>query len=143
MPCRAAVVFERLHDYSRRLEWDTLLREARFTGDHTRAKVGATTLCVGRPLFGWLGMETVYLTYTPGVVAAVSLVNRPPFFESFAASIRHDDTATGSTVTYRFRFRSRPRYLRWLMEPLMLLALRHETKRRLSALSRHLATSAD
>ncbi|MDB6173058.1 MAG: hypothetical protein JWL59_2369 [Chthoniobacteraceae bacterium] len=138
MPCRSNIVFDLLHDYSRRLEWDTLLREARFTSGHTTAAVGATTLCIGRPLLGLIGIETSYITFTPGVVAAVNMINTPPFFDSFAASIRHQDTQAGSIVTYKFSFRARPRLLRWFFEPIMLIVLRYETKRRLRALSRYL-----
>ena len=140
MPCCSAVVFDLLHDYSRRLEWDTLLREARFTGGHTVAKAGATTLCVGKPLLGIIGIETTYVTFARGVVAAVNMINRPPFFDSFAASIRHHDLSEGSSVTYKLTFRARPRCLRWLLEPIMMIVLRHETKERLRALSCHLAS---
>ena len=91
MPCPSAVVFELLHDYDRRLEWDTLLREARLTRGHKVAEKGATSLCVGKPFFGLIGIETRYLTFVPGSIAAVEMINRPPFFEHFAASIRHED----------------------------------------------------
>lgn len=141
MPASAALVFDLLHDYSRRLDWDTLLREARLTQGHTSAAVGATSLCVGKPLFGLIGIETRYLTFNPGTVAAVEMINRPPFFETFAASIRHQETPEGSTLTYRFRFQARPRLLRFLLEPIMLLALRHETRQRLKSLARHLAAT--
>ena len=76
MPCDSQRVFDLLHDYSRRLEWDTLLREARLTQGHMVAGKGATSLCVGRPLFGLIGIETRYVTFTPGSVAAVEMVNR-------------------------------------------------------------------
>lgn len=141
MPCRSVAVFDLLHDYSRRLEWDTLLREARFTGGRTTAKTGATTLCVGKPLFGIIGIETRYITFTRGVIAAVNMINRPPFFDSFAASIRHQDLPRGSKVTYKLTFRARPRCLRWILEPIMLLALRRETRQRLKALSDFLAAA--
>ncbi|WP_395740591.1 SRPBCC family protein [Prosthecobacter sp.] len=141
MPTSAAAVFDLLHDYSRRLEWDTLLREARFTRGHTSAGVGATTLCVGKPLFGIIGIETTYVTFNRGVIAAVSMINRPPFFQTFAASIRHQNTGEGSSLTYRFSFRARPCFLRWLLEPIMLVVLRHETRQRLRALSRFLAST--
>lgn len=59
MPCSSVVVFGLLHDYARRLEWDTLLREARFTRGHIIAAAGATTICVGRPFFGIIGIETI------------------------------------------------------------------------------------
>jgi len=141
MPCSSVAVFDLLHDYSRRLEWDTLLREARFTRGHTVAAVGATAICVGRPLFGIVGIETAYLTFSRGIIAAVDMINHPPFFDSFAASIRHQDTETGSSVTYKFRFRARPRFMRLLFEPIMLHVLRHETRKRLQALSGYLAST--
>jgi Polyketide cyclase / dehydrase and lipid transport len=139
MPCESAVVFGLLHDYPRRLEWDTLLREARLTRGHATAAVGATSLCVGKAFFGRIGIETRYVTFTPGVVAAVVMINRAPFFGSFAASIRHEDKAGGSVAIYKFRFKARPWVLRWLLEPVMLAYLRRETRRRLRALARHLA----
>ncbi len=143
MPCAAATVFHLLHDYSRRLEWDTLLREARLTGGHECAAAGATSVCVGKAFFGRVGIETRYVTFTPGIVAAVVMINQPPFFKTFAASIRHKDTAVGSVAIYKFRFTARPRTLRWLIEPVMLAYLRHETRRRLRALGRHLAAGED
>jgi len=138
MPCPSARVFELLHDYSRRLEWDTLLREARLTRGHRVAARDATSLCVGKPLFGAIGIETRYLTFHPGSLAAVEMINRPPFFESFAASIRHEDLEGGSKATYRLHFSARPRALAWLLHPIMRVALRHETRKRLQALARFL-----
>lgn len=135
MPCDSQRVFDLLHDYSRRLEWDTLLREARLTQGHMVAGKGATSLCVGRPLFGLIGIETRYVTFTPGSVATVEMVNRPPFFESFVASIRHGDTAYGSIATYKFQFTARPAVLRWILHPIMLFVLRRETAKRLQALA--------
>lgn len=138
MPCASARVFELLHDYSRRLEWDTLLREARLTRGHTVAAKDATSLCVGKPGFGLIGLETRYLSFRPGSLAAVEMINRPPFFATFAASIRHEDVEGGSIATYKLNFTARPRLLAPLLEPLMLLALRVETRKRLKALSRFL-----
>jgi hypothetical protein len=105
--------------------------------------VGAITLCMGKPLFGIIGIEARYLTFSCGEIAAVDLINRPLFFEAFAASIRHEDEGGGgvSTVTYRFSFRARPRWLRWILEPIMLVVLRPETRVRLRALSRFLEPS--
>lgn len=139
MPVPAKRVFELLHDYDRRLEWDTLLRRAELTRGHTVAAKGATSLCVGRPCFGVFGLETRYVTFRAGEIAAVELVNRPPLFAEFAASIRHRAEGDGSLATYKLRFAARPRCLAWLLEPIMLWALRAETRRRLAALARFLA----
>lgn len=139
MPVGSAEVFRLLHDYDRRLEWDTLLRRAELTRGHAKAGKGATSLCVGRPFFGLFGLETRYLSFKEGELAAVQLINRPPFFADFAASIRHEDNEEGSIMTYKFRFAARPKILRWLLEPLMLMALKAETSKRLKALSRFLS----
>ena len=138
MPRSSAVVFDVLHDYSRRLEWDTLLCEARLTRGHVEAGKGATSLCVGKALFGLVGIETRYVTYSPGRVAAVEMINRPLFFERFAASIRHEERADGSVLIYNLSFSARPRFLRWALHPLLWIFLRHETRRRLRALAEYL-----
>lgn len=138
MPCSSARVFDLLHDYSRRLEWDTLLREARLTQGHTVAEKGATSLCIGKPFFGLVGIETRYLTFVPGSIAAVEMVNEPPFFESFAASIRHVDNEAGSIATYKLHFSAKPRMLRWILEPVMTIFFKYETRKRLAALAEFL-----
>ncbi len=139
VPASSEEAFALLHNYDRRLEWDTLLRKAELTRGHLVAKKGATSLCVGRPMFGIFKMETRYLVYKKGESAAVELISRPPLFDKFAASIKHEDMAGGSMITYKFRFTARPKLLRWLLEPLMLEALRLETAKRLQALSHFLS----
>lgn len=135
MPAASAEVFALLHDYSRRLEWDTLLKKACLTGGHTQAVLGATSLCVGKPWFGLIGIETRYVTFKPGEIAAVEMINRPPFFDHFAASIRHQDNEHGSIAVYKLQFTARPRCLRWLLHPIMLPQLGSETRKRLQALA--------
>jgi hypothetical protein len=143
MPVEAAVVFALLHDYSRRLEWDTLLREARLTRGHKHSCKGATSLCVGKPFFGLLGLETRYITFNEPNIAAVTLINRPPFFAKFNASIRHVNNNDGSVLTYHFQFSASPRMLRWLLEPIMLRLLKAETAKRLRALADFLGGSLE
>jgi len=123
-------VFEIVHDYGRRLEWDTLLDRAEILGGATAAGVGVRTLCVGRGV----PMETVYVSFVPGKVAAVKLV-APQFpFETFAATIRHEPAGDGaSRVTYIYSFSTR---LRWL-NPILNVPLWLETRRRLSALKHY------
>ena len=48
IPAPADDVFDLVHDYGRRLEWDTLLRAAYLTDGHAAAGVGVTSVCVGR-----------------------------------------------------------------------------------------------
>src|SRR5262245_8614024 len=138
IPAGAAAVFELLHDYERRLVWDTLRSEAYLVDGFTRAEKGAVSVCVGRSSLGRLALKTVYVSFDPPRVAAVKMVNSPPFFGTWAASIRHEDLGPGeSRITYKFHFTARPRPLRWLLEPFMALAFRWETKKRLLALRVH------
>src|SRR4051812_22751468 len=121
MPAPSAVVFDLIHDYPRRLEWDTLLSAAYIDDGSDAAGKGVITVCVGRPMLGRLALRTVYVSFNRPRVAAVKMLNRPPFFATWAASIRHEDLPEGrSSVTYTFNFTARPRFLAWLLEPIML-----------------------
>jgi Polyketide cyclase / dehydrase and lipid transport len=152
IPAPRADVFRLVHDYERRLEWDTLLRAAALTGSASRAGLHATAVCQGRCCLGGIEMRTEYVSFREPDVAAVKMVNRAAFFDSFAATIRHRDLRDidlresdlrdgdlgggWSQVEYLYQFRARPVWLRWLLHPLMQAALRLETRRRLRGLRR-------
>ena len=140
IPAPSAAVFELLHDYDRRLQWDTLLSAAYLADGHTAAAKGAISVCVGRWYLGRIALKTEYMAFDPPRLAAVKMINRPPFFDSWAASIHHEDLdANSSRVTYTWTFTARPRWLCWLVEPVMNRMFRVETKKRLAALARFLA----
>jgi len=98
IPASSAEVFRLLHDYDRRLEWDTLLQSATLTEGWTKAQLHATSVCQGRWYLGGVALKTEYLSFKPPEVAAVKMVNRPPFFQSFAATIRHRDLIDGYRI---------------------------------------------
>jgi hypothetical protein len=136
IPAASADVFRLLHDYDRRLEWDTLLQAAYLTGDHVEAGLHARAVCQGRPLLGGIALETEYVSFHPPRVAAVRMVNRPAFFETFAATIRHTDNADSSSrIEYIYNFTARPRWLQWVLHPVMVLIFRLETSKRLRSLA--------
>lgn len=136
-PCED--VFDLLHDYTRRLEWDTLLRKACLLRGAAQAAVGVRSLCAGKWRTGGLPMVTEYVSFKRGEYAAVKLVNRPPFFANFAATIRHEPLSpSNSRVTYIYHFEAKPKFLAWLLEPLMGFLLKRETKKRLAALKNFL-----
>lgn len=127
-------VFDVLHDYGVRLRWDTLLSEARLIEAPTAGK-GVRSLCVGRWRSAFMPMETAYISFERGEVAAVTLTNRPALFEHFAASIRHAPLEGGrSRVTYTYSFRCRPRWLAPLLEPIVARSLARGTRLRLAGL---------
>lgn len=139
LPAPSAVVFDLLHDYRRRLEWDTLLRAAYLEGGRAAAGEGATSVCVGRRSLGGIALRTVYVTFRRPTLAAVKMINAPLFFGAWAASIRHEDlSAHESRITYRFHFTAKPRPLSFILEPLMRAVFVWETRKRLRALRSYL-----
>lgn len=128
-------VFDLIHDYSRRLDWDPLLREACLLNGAALADVGVSSRCIARRAVGGAAMETIYVTFSRPAVAAVSMTRGPWFLRSFAASIRHkiidDDTVQ---VRYHYNFKVRPRPLAFLIEPVIQWVFRREMSRRLTAL---------
>jgi hypothetical protein len=140
------VVFDLVHDYARRLQWDTLLRRAETIGDEPAGK-DVVAVCAARWRLGGLVFATRYVSFDRPRVAAVTLVEPYLVFAMWSASIRHKDLpdassspAQRSLVTYTMSFRCRPRWLAPVLEPVALQAFRLETRRRLTALKRHLET---
>jgi hypothetical protein len=98
------------------------------------------SVCKGRARLGGIEVKAVYVSFRPPDVAAIKMVNRPWFFDSLAATIRHRDLADGSSrIEYTYNFSARPRWLRWLLHPVMHAILRYETQRRLRSLRRFFA----
>lgn len=140
IPASAQEVFALIHNYERRLEWDTLLQKADLEPEFPQTCVGAVSVCQGRAWLGGITLRTEYVSFQPAKVAAVKMLNRPPFFESFAASIRHRDIAENlSEIEYQYNFTARPTRLRWLLHPVMNAALKWETQKRLLSLKRYFA----
>lgn len=134
----AETTFDLVHDYPRRLTWDTLLRRAHTVGD-VAPGVGVEAVCAARWRLGGLVFRTRYVTFRRPSLAAVELVGAPPFFASWAASIRHRPLPDGcSEVVYTLTFTGRPALLAPIVEGVALAAFRWETQRRLRALAAHL-----
>lgn len=132
-------VFDLLHDYERRLAWDSLLSAAYLADGNTQAALGATSVCVGRRSLGGIALKTVYVAFERPRLAAVKMINRPPLFATWAASIRHESLGERkSRVTYAWTFTARPRWLAWLLEPLLQRVFACETRRRLQCLAAYL-----
>jgi hypothetical protein len=130
-------IFDLFHDYRRRLEWDPGFKQARILGDAACAGRGVKTRCVAHNRVGGLAMETVYVTFNRPRVAAAVMTRGPIVFQSFAASLRQESVRPGVTrVRYRYSLVSRPRWLRWLIEPIARAIFSRDTRSRLAALKR-------
>jgi hypothetical protein len=132
-------VFDLIHDYARRLEWDPFLREARLLDGASAADVGVKSVCTARWASGGMAMETVYVSFDRPSVAAVKMTRGPGLLGEFAASLRQQAVGPGQTrVTYRYKLASRPRWLRFLLDPILDAIFAREVRSRLSALKRFL-----
>lgn len=139
IPAASKEVFRVIHDYDRRLEWDTLLQKAYLEPEFPKAGLGAISVCQGRRTLGGFALRTVYISFQEGRVAAVKMLNEPPFFEKFAASIRHLDIDDDqSEIIYEFNFTAKPKWLRWILHPIMTMFLNWETRKRLKGLKKYI-----
>ena len=125
-------VFALTQDYSRRLSWDPFLRRAELVGGASAAGVGVRSWCVARM---GVGMETEYVSFAPPRIAAVKMTRGPWFLESFGGAWEFTPAGAGATtVSFRYQFRTRPRWLSWLIEPLARRWFSWETRKRVVAL---------
>jgi hypothetical protein len=144
IPAPAADVFRLLHNYDRRLERDTLLRAAYLLDGCREAGLGVKSVCAGKWQLGGIALTTEYISFSPPNVAAVRMVNRPPFFETFAATIRHSEQPDGtSSIEYKYNFTARPGWLRFVLHPLMNFLFKMETRKRIAALRQHFANQTN
>src|SRR5437867_11908174 len=97
IPASAAEVFELLHDYGRRLSWDTLLSAAYLDDGLTEAGKGVTSVCVERRSLGSQALRTVYVSLDHPKVAALKLIDSTPLFGDWATTIRHTDLSPVSS----------------------------------------------
>jgi len=132
-------VFALTQDYSRRLSWDPFLRRAELVGGATTPGVGVRAWCVAR---SGLGMETEYVSFVAPRIAAVRMTRGPWIIESFGGAWEFSPVGDGATrVVFRYQFRTRPRLLAWLIEPLARRWFSWETRKRVAALQAALEKS--
>ena len=132
-----AEVFDLIHDYGRRLEWDPFLRRAELL-DANHAGVGVRARCVAKWTSGGAGMDVQYLSFDRPRVAAIEMVRGPWPLRTFVASLKQDplDSGAATLVTYSFHFTSA---LPWLTWPVFNRFFARETRGRLRALQRFFA----
>jgi len=130
-------VFDVIHDYKRRLDWDPFLKEATLL-DRDSAALGATCRCVSKNSFGGMAMEAIYVSFDRPHVAAVKMVRGPGILESFAATLRQDPVGNQTRVTYRYNFETRPRLLRPILNLACSLFFASEVRNRLKRLKNYL-----
>jgi hypothetical protein len=133
-PCDADSLFRLSQDYSRRLEWDDYLVEAKLLGPGEVAAVGVDVHCRNRR--GQV-MVSRYVSYKPPLVAAVSMVKGPAILASFTGSWRFVVQPDGTTrIVFTYNFRTSPWWLGPVIEPLVAWVYKRQMQRRIDAFAR-------
>ena len=127
----AKALFELTQDYSKRTLWDPLTTEAYLVNSNSAAEVQLVR-CTAR---NGMSMDTVYVSYQPYKVAAVKLVKGPYIFDKFAGGWRFEELSPDLTlVKFSYNVTTKPRWLSWLLTPMVVGVFRHETRKRIRAL---------
>jgi hypothetical protein len=125
-------LFALTQDYGRRLRWDPFLKSAELLHGAPEAQIGVRAYCVARS--GW-GMETQYISFNPPRATAVKMTRGPWIIHSFAGAWRFAAVEPHLTrVVFRYHLRPRPRWLWWLLTPVLAWVFARDTRKRLIAL---------
>ncbi len=121
------LVFDLLHDYGRRLDWDPFLSRAEIVAGNP--SVGCVVRCKEKKL--GLSMDTEYVSFKPPKLAAVRMTKGPWFLGLFTGTWLLEDLG-GSKTRVRFHYNvvGRPK----ILTPLLVLLFRYESRQRLKAL---------
>lgn len=128
----AKYLFELTQDYALRAVWDPLTTEA-FLVNATVAAQGELVRCTAR---NGLSMDTVYVSYKPYEVAAVKLVKGPYIFDKFAGGWNFKPiTAHKTLVKFNYNITTKPKWLSWLLTPMIVFQFKRETRKRIAGLT--------
>lgn len=128
----AGPLFDLSQDYQLRTAWDPFVRELRFLD-------GATAPAPGVRVWvrAWTGltMTVEYVTVNRPHVVAMRMTEGPRIFRNFAGSWRFEQASGARTrVVFRYAFETRPRWLRWLLDPVVARIFRRDIRARLKGL---------
>jgi len=117
-------------DYSVRLEWDTYLKSAKLV-DSDEAGLGKKSLCKSKFRFEIL---SEYITFNPPRLVAIEMVSGPIFLRKFSASWQFKMLTDKCTeVIFTYSFNTNPRFLSWLIEPIIAKLYRIDMQIRIEA----------
>lgn len=103
--CPQESLFDLTQDYTRRLEWDPYLVEARLLHGAETAAIGVDSCCKNR---SGSSMVARYISFNRPTVAAVTMIEGPKILERFSGAwnVRKlDEHHSMLTFTYNFTLR--------------------------------------
>jgi hypothetical protein len=144
MTASVEVVFDTFHYHQWRARWDSLVSDTHVTSGAPCPYVGAISENTGGGLLRNLSMRTQFVTFDRPRIAAATMLGRSFPFRKWAATMQHsriDDRR--STLIYTYTFHVGPRWLDWLLEPIVQFVFDRQTRRRFARMQQFLATQAE
>ena len=139
MPANSAVVFDAFHFHAWRCQWDSLVSNTAVVGGAPCPYKGAITENTGGRWMRTLSMRTQFVSFDRPALAAASMVGTSFPFVRWAASMRHVDVSEDSSVLiYTYSFQVGPRWIKWLLTPIVDALFLRQTKRRFHCLQQFL-----
>lgn len=140
MPASVDVVFDVFHYHCWRSRWDSLVGNTQVVGGAPCPYVGAITENIGDGWMRSLSMRTQFVSFDRPRVAAATMIGQSFPFASWAASMKHQPVgANRSIMIYTYTFQVGPRWLRWLLEPIVKLVFDRQTQCRFQRMQKFLA----
>lgn len=140
MPAPAAVVFDAFHYHQWRHRWDSLVSATAVVGGAPCPYVGAVTENTGGGWMRGLSMQTRFVSFDRPHLAAATMVGTSFPFSRWAASMRHKEIdGQTSLMVYTYTLDVTPRWLAWILRPVVQRVFVHQTRKRFLRLQAFLA----
>lgn len=117
-----------------RLSWDRFIRRQHFLDGATEAGKGVRTLTYAR-----VGPKMIsrYVSYRPPTSVGMTMESGPWFFATFGGGWRFtSEGAEGTRAVWKYTYSIRPRWLRFVAEPIGQWLLGREIRARINAFAR-------
>jgi len=116
-----------------RLRWDPFIREQHLLDGAQRPGKDVRTFTRSRHGFT---MISRYVSYSPGSNVGMTMERGPWFFDVFGGGWRFAPHEHGTLARWKYNFSIRPRWLHVVGDPVGVLVLGHDIRRRIEAFAR-------
>lgn len=141
----AEIIFDLIHDYSIRMDWDPFLRDVRLLDVNgsvlpleTAVGIGSRIRCTAVWRSGGTSLECEYVSFNRPRTASIRMIRGPWFFQSFVARVTTVElNPSACLMTGLYQFECRPRWLAPVFENVVRAVFSRETRRRWAALKQY------
>ena len=135
LPGTPEPLFDLTQDYAQRPAWDPFPKGYDFLPPANGPGKGAALVVHAR---NGRSMTVRYVSYNRPRAAAIEMIDGPWFIARFAGTWLFEAVGdTHTRVSFKYHVLAGPRWLAWLIQPLLLRSFRRHARQRVQALHRH------